>query len=243
MTIDIRTDIPADIHPGILSEHQDVLGQAGTIGASVIFEGVKALTDVYTTIGKLNDAKAAWEAASPKTTRVVGGRATEVSLPSPDLIAAAERAFGVAARSVDEQTAALNRNVNALETRVASALTDPYSKTPLGAEIRQHIKGLKDGERLGFVRSLIASNKKSDVAAVLDAPSYLSGLTDDMHSVVRDMAADHFAPTDYRQLRATREVISRVERASGHLLSAFTKVLDKRDSPAAKAANAIEALG
>lgn len=243
MTIDIRTDIPADIHPGILAEHQDVLGQAGTIGASVIFEGVKALTDVYATIGKLNDAKAAWEAASPKTTQVVGGRVAEVSLPSPDLIAAAERAFGVAARSVDDQTAALNRNVSALETRVASALTSPYSKTPLGAEIRQHVKGLKDDERVNFVRSLITSNKQADVAAILDAPSYLSGLTDDMQSLVREMAAEQFAPTDFRQLRSAREVVSRVERASGHLVSAFGAVIAKRSSPAAKAANAIGALG
>jgi len=34
-----------------------------------------------------------------------------------------------------------------------------------------------------------------------------------------------------------------VERASGHLLTAFTKVIAKKNSPTAKAADAIGALG
>ena len=91
MTTDIRTDIPVDIHPSVLSQYQDVLGQNATVGASALNDGLGALTEIYSTLGKLNDAQVAWEAASPKTTRVVNGRATEVSLPSTELITAAER--------------------------------------------------------------------------------------------------------------------------------------------------------
>lgn len=243
MTIDIRTDIPADIHPAVLGEHEDVLNQANTVGFFALKDGLDALTQIYGTLGKLNDAIAAWEAVSPKQTTLVRGRVAEVSLPSKDLITAAERAFEGTAKIVDQQTANLNRHVNALETRVASALTDPYSKTPIGAEIRQHVKGLKADERMGFVRSLITSGKKSDVAAILDAPSYLSGLSDETHGLIRDMAADAFAPVDHQQLRATRAVAARVERAAGHMLTAFGNVIAKKNSPAAKAANAIGALG
>lgn len=242
-TTDIRTDIPVDIHPGVLSQYSDVLNQDGTMGPHALNDGLGALTEIYSTLGKLIDAQVAWDAAAPKATRMVAGRATEVALPSTELITAAERAFTNSAKIVDQRTTALNRHVNALETRVASALTDPYSKTPLGAEIRGYVRGLKDGQRLDFVRSLIVTQKKADVAAILDAPSYLSGLTDDVHASVRDMAADTFATVDHRQLLSTREVLARVERASGTLLLAFTKVIANKHSPASKAGNAIRALG
>ena len=194
MTIDIRTDIPADIHPGVLAEHENVLNQANTIGFHVLKDGLGALSEIYSTLGKLHDATAAWDAVSPKTNQLVRGRVAEVSLPSKDLIAAAERAFDTSAKFVDRQTTALNRHVTELETRVASAITDPYAKTPIGAVIRQHVKGLKDNQRMDFVRSLITAGKKSDVAAVLDAPGYLSGLNDETHTLVREMAAEAFAP-------------------------------------------------
>lgn len=161
---------------------------------------------------------------------------------NPELIAAAERAFATNAKIVDQQTEGLTRSIGALETLVENAIFS--DKTPLAAEIRSHAKGIKTGDdRLSFVLSLVAGNKRQDVAAILAAPSYLSGLTDAQHALIREAAATTFAPTEYRQLLSSREVASRVERASGIMLTAFFKVIDKKNSPAAKASAAIGALG
>jgi hypothetical protein len=240
---DIRTDVPMDIHPGVLLEHQDTLGIPETMGPAVLHSGHAALSTIYETIGKLNDANAAWEATAPKKVVMKGSVPTATSLPSPELISAAERAFATSAKFVDTHVQGLNRSIGAIETLVTNAVMGT-SLTPLAAEIRSHVKSVKDSEaRLAFIHGLVHEGKQQDVAAILAAPSYLSGLTDAQKETLREAAAHKFAPVAAKQLRAAREVASRVERASGILITAFSKVIAKRDTPAAKATNAIKALG
>jgi hypothetical protein len=130
-----------------------------------------------------------------------------------------------------------------MEARITEALSDAYARTPLGAEIRGHVKSLPAEKRLDFVSGLVVAGRKGDIAAILVAPGYLSGLTDEAQANLRALAADKLAPVDHRQLAATRKVIERVERAGSALFNTYTKVVDMSQGAVSRANDAIRNLG
>lgn len=51
----------------------------------------------------------------------------------------------------------------------------------VASEIRNHLKSLDRGERLGFLNEALQRNDEKTIKSILGAPSYLSGLTDAEH--------------------------------------------------------------
>lgn len=174
----IRTDIEPSLHPDVLGREAAALDIENTIGRHALTDARSAMAVAYNSIGDLNDAlKAVRSATNAGGRRMVKGTVTQHFPPSEELVNAAQRAFYRASRQIDASTASLNNHVRALESRVAAAVDDTTARTPLAAEVRHHVKTLKEN-RIGFVMKLISEGDKGSVASILGAPSYLSGLGD-----------------------------------------------------------------
>lgn len=221
----VRADVPIDLHPDALGGHAKVLDVETTIGRYALADGRTALTLAYTAIASLNDAE--------KAVREATGEAPEAFFD------AADKAVRRATSQLDARVASLSNHIKALETRVAEALASPSA---VAAEIRSHVKALPANKRTTFAHEAIQRDDKTTVAALLAAPSFLSGLDDKELGLVRTRAAAKFAPVDASQLTATREVLDKVHAAGSRLIARYGKVVDLRDSPAVRAAQSVRKL-
>lgn len=104
----------------------------------------------------------------------------------------------------------LHKRRDALEKDVASRVVGD-GRDPMGAEIRAHLKSRKDG---GLTTATAAARKgdRRTVAAVLSAPAYLSGMSDEEHARFAALARELLEPDLVGLARDLGENIERVER-------------------------------
>lgn len=108
-----------------------------------------------------------------------------------------------------------DRNIDKLEGELIKALP-ALEEGNHGAEVRAHTKSLPERKRREFVLNAHSTGDAGTVAAVLNAPSFLSGLTDADLAVVRDRRNDVAAkrnPKIARELETLKTARGRVELA------------------------------
>ncbi|AUW58301.1 hypothetical protein C1T17_09495 [Sphingobium sp. SCG-1] len=190
MADDTDTRISPTLHPGIAGEIADyddetrpLLGQTET-----------AVDAAFKALQSIHNAKE--------------GAALNPSLnPFEQLVAVDDHAnkvmskvYGSWSRAVD----ALNNNVTAMEKDLYAPVESKASRA-MATEIRQHFAGLEtDGKRMGALRKAIEAGDETTATAVLGAPSYLSGLSEELHAeYLRDW---HNAqrPVEAKKIRAMR---------------------------------------
>lgn len=263
--VPIRADIPLDHHPDSLLGVARALNEPGSLGANALAAAREAMRIGYEAMGRLNDAERDMNAmgepairrqhpvaGSARTeysdnVRMIRGRPTRVQ-DATEFIDAAEKAFARTAPAIDRRMRELRGYRDTLATRVSAALDNPARKTAeglaLASEVRAHMKGMKRPEdRSAHAMRAIEAEDKTTVAAILHAPAYLSGLTDEAHALVRARAAAKFAPLDSAQLDATEAAIRQVMNAGSALTRRYGDVLALRSAPAARAATSLRALG
>ena len=158
--------------------------------------GREALTGIYEAYGKINDT---------------AGRVTDKARLASAAQPFAERAVQRAGRAVTTLTA----QVEHLDGEIATALRPPV-EPGLAAQIRGHWAG--GGKALTGLRRAIADGDATTASAVLNAPAYLSGLTDKEQGVLRTIAAERFAPMQVARRAETFAALERVERATNHFM-------------------------
>lgn len=172
----------------------------GEDSAKFIGDAVSAFNDAYVTIGRVHTA-------------------TEVGRKDPTQTEE-HRILAVSKVAEREQTRLLRRMDVALASATKAAehiereLSVPVeSKATLGiaTEIRAHVKSLDKGQ-MDFVRGLIESGDDLSASAVLGGPSYLSGLTDDMRTVLTRMLHERQNPALVQRLTLLRATAAKVER-------------------------------
>ncbi|MDP2374270.1 hypothetical protein [Reyranella sp.] len=246
--INVRADLPPSVHPDVLSPLATALDQPGTAGRSAYNAGRIALEDLRKSYAAIHDAERSLRAAaSPNADIRMGpdglhqhtGRDEELS-------GAAERAFNRTAKVVDLRMAEMKAHASILEGNVADALKDPRGTAADGIaiaqEVRGHLRSLPDAERFAFIRKAIESDDRRSVAAVLAAPSFLSGLAPASQAMVRDLAARRWAPVDHAQAQAVAKAIERVTTASKVIVGRYSRVLKLADGPGGRATRAIGKL-
>lgn len=99
---------------------------------------------------------------------------------------------------------------------LAFAQNSGLIQTERAAEIRAHVKNLKDiGERSNFLQTLLKTGDNESMAAVVFAPAFLSGLDAITHSRFRTQIEETRLP----ELTQNREVFAEL---SGNLRTALT---------------------
>ena len=112
--------------------------------------------------------------------RMINGRPQNVANPH-DMADAAEKAWKRTAPQIDSAVTRMTKLQTALDTKVQEAVDDKSRLTPHGiaiaSQVREHLKGLPEGERLNWLRNAVEAGDKFTVSAILSAPHYLSGIT------------------------------------------------------------------
>lgn len=179
--------------------------------------------------------------------RVVGSKLRSFSGSEPDLVDAAQKRFGEVARKVDKSLADLTEAETTLADAVATKLTDQRAESPtgvaLGSEVRQFVRGLDRGKRLGLVKERIEAGDLATVSAVLNSASFLSGLDESEASALRGLAEKKFAPVESEALASARQARQMIESAGTSFASAWNSRIaklgpgnQKRDEAVAKLA-------
>lgn len=168
--------------------------------AKFIGDAVSAFNDAYRTIAKVHDATDA-------------GKRNGAWTDEQRILAVSKVAGKEQERLLRKLDAALANTTKAAE-HIERELSVPVeSKASLGisAEIRQHVKSLGKGQ-MDFVRGLIEAGDDLSVSAVLGGPSYLSGLTDNMRTVLTRMWHERQNPALVQRLTLLRATAEKIER-------------------------------
>lgn len=219
MSEPIDTRVTPSLHPinvreidGYDSETETLLG---------ITEG--AFAEAYQGLSEIHDARAK-AAANPTWTEAQ-------QLVQVDDFAQAQvnRITG----RLDSAAANLQNVVNGIEKE----LTTPVENSAGGlvsTEIRAHVKAMKDEERFGFVRAAILSDDKRTASAILGAPSFLSGLSTEMHDVLTRMYHEHHSPISAKRLKAATGALALIAERKPLILREKEKAVGAPASKIAK---------
>lgn len=202
----VRADISPSDHPEMLSKY-DSLKLEGTIGAKARGQLEQWMRRVYEASGLLADAE---ESVLRRAPKAADGKPAPEPGQRRALVAAAEKAFEGASRAVDHHRLTVQAFEADLEATLSRAVT--MTSNPMGAEIRAHFARLGDEERLAAITDNLTH--KPTVAAVLDAPPYLSGLTAELQHTVREHAHRTLAPRESVMLEEIRSARAEAERAA-----------------------------
>ena len=124
----------------------------------------------------------------------------------------------------------LQSQIKHLDGEIAQALRPPVEPN-LAGQIRAHWSG--SGKALTGVRRAIQDGDTATMSAVLDAPAYLSGLSDKDQAALRLIAAQKLAPDKVQQRSEAADALERVERATNHFMQTIAgRLREWRDDDA-----------
>lgn len=116
----------------------------------------------------------------------------------PELVDAANTRFASVAKSVDACLSRLSEIQASVEDAIGKAMTDPTIATSAGAivagELRAYLRGLEPDERFAYAAKHASEGNLRSVAAILDAPPELSGLSSNQIDAIRNEAEKSVAP-------------------------------------------------
>jgi hypothetical protein len=164
-----------------------------------------------------------------------GAAVLKVAAYGDKLSEAASKKADVAHRHVESQIAAV-------EADLTKAVTANIH-TALAGEIRSHSKGEKNPVQ--FVSGLIAAGDEQSVNAILGAPAYLSGLTDDMRAALTKQWNAKRNPALTARLELLKATDDRLSRASSGFILTIEKAMgvDYRVIQKLRAAQAAASFG
>lgn len=205
----VDTRVSLSLHPETFTALDGY--DENTVG--FVGDALSAFNDAYVTIGRIHTA-------------------TEVG--RKDLTQTEEHRVLVVGKEAAKQQARLLRRFDVATTNIKKGaeqieheLSVPIeSKASLGiaAEVRAHATSLKGGAS-DFVRQRITSGDDLSVSAVLGAPSYLSGLTDDTRSVLTRMWHERQNPALVQRLTLMRSVLDKLDRDGGRVITEMQKAV------------------
>lgn len=132
----------------------------------------------------------------------------------------ADKLMTPALQKVDAANAHLSTQIKAVEADLNKAITGS-AHSALASEIRAHAKAQKSP--MQFVSELIQSGDEQSVSAVLGAPAYLSGLTQQMRDALTQQWNSKRNPALTEKLTLLRAAQERLERAGTTLLSTIER--------------------
>ncbi|PLP98742.1 hypothetical protein [Cupriavidus pauculus] len=158
----INADVTPSLHPSVI-EAVDGYEQH----MAFVVEARNTFDETYKTLAAIHDARRA-VADDPTMTD------TAKLLAMGDF---AEKQSEKLFRKFDGAVARLTLAVRDHESKL-TAPVQQAAAAPVAAEIRAHVKAMKQGERASFMNDALKAGDTQTITAVLGAPSYLSGLTE-----------------------------------------------------------------
>ncbi len=124
--------------------------------------------------------------------------AEAVSTDKKRLAKAAQSVVSRAGDSAIKALQAMDGFRKQIELKLINEIT-PLRQDPVAAEIRAHFKGQK--EVFAAVATAVRGKDRRTTAAILGAPGYLSGLTEDQKNTLLDLARESWFPEEVQTLK------------------------------------------
>lgn len=187
--ITMHTSVTISLHP------QNILAIEGynEETAPYVAQAVTALDEAYQGLCAIHEARIA-----------VGKNPTLNS--AAQLVAVAEFAEKRLARifrTIDNASANLQRGIAGIEDMLNTPLQSKASGG-ITAEIRAHVKGLSDSERRKFLSDAQQARDYQALEAVLGAPGYLSGISNEEKTVRTRIYHSSRVPEQVRRLEVMK---------------------------------------
>jgi hypothetical protein len=125
--------------------------------------------------------------------------------------------------TVRERTASYRARVqqyNVEITRAMPAAPDPA----LAQEIRTYVRALPDGQRSSFVQTRLDDAQL--VGAIINAPPYLSGLHEEIFTLIQKRVAGAYAPQKIGELERLVGMLASVDQCVNAIRKALAKTAD-----------------
>ena len=188
MADDIQVDmrVSPSLHPDNVKNIDGVAWDDDT--AALLAPTYSAFEEAYRGIAIVHDAR---EAARRNPTL---NEAAQV-IATQDV---ADRVFARVAKAIDANVANLKKDINTIEKELTKPV-EALAAHQISMEVRSFVSKMPQGERLTFLRRAINGGDIKTASAVLGAPSYLSGLNDELQAVMlREYHAKHYPQLDKR---------------------------------------------
>jgi hypothetical protein len=191
--MEIYTHVPADLHPDVI---KGIEGYDDEIHPHVA-PAITALSTVYEGLHAIHTAR---EAADKNPT---WNEASKV-IQTADF---ADKVVQRAAKQVDSIVGSMRKTVDALEAELSAPLDQAAGSRPINSEIRAFVKGLKADERMKWFSNALRNGDTLSLVAVLGAPSYLSGMTDEMKAAHVRHYHETMNPQTAKRLRMVKAAL------------------------------------
>lgn len=191
--------------------------------ASVLAGTEAAFSEAYIAVGRVHDAR---EAAKTNPT---WNEAQQV-IATQDL---ADKLTLNLAKRFDSATAGLTRVIEGLERDLSQPI-EGKGVGAMSAEIRAYVKGLPEGQQMGFIRNAIEAGDERTVGAVLGGVPYLSGITPEMQTVLLRLHHEKTNPRAAKQLRAAKAGLELIGERAGLLFGQMEQAVGAKQAKVQK---------
>jgi hypothetical protein len=234
------TDVPLDLHPGTLALFAPTLDQDGSPGRSAFKTAREAMAHAYRAYKKINDAEKAVQPTKHPSSKVRQGKRPPVV--TPELLDGVDRLQKKELPAFQKRYEFCKLACEQLQKTVTSTFTDADRDSPHGIARAQAIvafvQNLPDSApegkttRMGFLEKAFSIRDTVTISAVLHAPPYLSGLTDEMHARLKEQAEKTFAPADAEVVKDMERLLAHMRRAGDSFKRRVDRVLARGCEPA-----------
>ncbi|MEQ1685761.1 MAG: hypothetical protein ABL916_19110 [Burkholderiaceae bacterium] len=131
----------------------------------------------------------------------------------------------VVLKRIDTAHATITRAIEAQEAELRKGFT---STSQFAAEIRAHCKSLPLGERMKLISTATTDGDMTTLAAVLGAPSYLSGLDAKMAEALTERANAVRSPLTTKRLALLRNAQTKLEAAGSIAIGNYEAMIGSR---------------
>lgn len=136
----------------------------------------------------------------------------------------ADRVLERVTRAIDGTSATLRRSIDNIEKELTRPI-EAQASHQISMEIRMHVSKLSLGERSQFVMRAINGGDHRSATAVLGAPGYLSGLTDEMQAVLTRAYHEKHNKGAAKRVAAMKQAVELLDTRGGLLFKELEKAV------------------
>jgi hypothetical protein len=186
MPIPVNTRISPSLHPDnvtSLDGYEELQGFG-------LAQTVNAFKTAYEALDAMWSAK---DAVSKNTSWTEDRRIVELSKLG-------ERKWDTIAKAFDDSRANLLKQIESYENELTAPVVSKAASS-VSAEIRKHVKDMSLSERVAFVQQAMQDGDTVTLSALLGAPSYLSGMTNDAQKVYVRQYRERMEPEKAKRMK------------------------------------------
>lgn len=227
-TTEVVASIPADWHPdSTLLWAEPLMAHEGATAA--LQSGRAALKTLYESMRVMQDAERATREKFGGTLEV-SGKVIQRSVPEDKQAALAAdlgARFESTAKSFDRHLGVVNDTIESLTNTIERALSpkkDSPATAQAASDIRAYVKNLPDDKRMSFIHGAINEGDLEVAQSLLSTTPWVSGLNREQAAMIKEMAAEKFAPREHLARGAANKLADHLRSSSQNFVQAYRKL-------------------